>query len=478
MNTTAIGTRRQRPRGLGEASLPSRCRTVTRGNAEGDSEWAWLAIVVAGLSVFAQVNPILDIVITVAYFVSAVWLFRRDEFVVIYAILAIFAPRLYLYSGGVSTASVFLLIYVARMLVTPKAGSINMSAGIAVAFIALHGVLAVFPAKGAMVFLNYAATCAVAVSLLVRLRDLELFRKFMVAWMIGAVAASLYALVNPNALSAASSELAPQGFVRFNGVLSDPNYMGLILVLGLVGAQLLSHHLVAIRVACSITLLAFVTQTGSLTALLALAIGAIVYSISGRETSKLGLFVVTLAAIVTGGTIWGSIYSRLANLETFSFLSDRIVHEISMLEGADLTSLGSGRVGIAEQYLGYFWEQDLLAKLFGGNVVGNYGLSDAFASSLGSRAMPHNFHIELLMTVGLLGWLAFALAAAIASAATVAGVLRSGSRSLRALAAAKSILLVYSFSLSMFPTWWILVLLLLAPTSAPGQRKRTASAVR
>ena len=104
-------TRASVPRQYGSES------SVKAALLAGDHEWVWVATVLAGLSVFAQMDPSLDWAITIAYVASAIRLFRKDDFIVILAILAVFAARLYIYPGGVSLMNVFLLIYVGMMLI-------------------------------------------------------------------------------------------------------------------------------------------------------------------------------------------------------------------------------------------------------------------------------------------------------------------------------------------------------------------------
>jgi hypothetical protein len=360
----------------------------------------------------------LDWVITFAYVASAILLFRKDDFIVIFAILGVFAPRLYIYPGGASLINVFLLIYVARMLIRREVPSLGYLAGIAFFLIGLHGILVVFPAKGSMTFLNYAAECALAVSLVAGLRDLEVLKKFMVSLMIGAIGACMYGLVNPYALTV-SSDI--DGFARFKGVLSDPNYMGLLLVLGIIGAQMLGRRLMIVRVVCCAILFVFILQTGSLTALLALALGGFLFIASQRGKSKPIAYSMGSIGLLIVAADWRSIYASLAELGVFSFFSDRVALVVLQLQNADYLSLGSGRVGIAQQYLGYFWAQDPFGQVFGGNLVGAFGLGNPVIHALGT-AMPHNFQIELLMTIGLLGWSAVSAAAGTAFVKTMAAI--------------------------------------------------------
>ena len=454
-------TRASVPRQYGSES------SVKAALLAGDHEWVWVATVLAGLSVFAQMDPSLDWAITIAYVASAIRLFRKDDFIVILAILAVFAARLYIYPGGVSLMNVFLLIYVARMLIEREAPSVGFLAGISFFLIGLQGILVVFPAKGFMTFLNYGTDCALAVSLVAKLRDPELLKKFMVALMIGALGACMYGLVNPYALTVSGDPLQIDGFSRFKGVLSDPNYMGLLLVLGIIGAQMLGRRLMVVRVVCSAILLAFIMQTGSLTALLALALGGLLFIATQRGVSKPIAYATGTIALLIGTANWRSIYASLAESGVFSFLSDRFALVVLQLQNGDYLSLGSGRVGIAQQYLDYFWGQDPFGQVFGGNLVGPFGLGDPVIRALGTT-VPHNFQIELLMTIGLLGWSAVSAAAGTAFVKLLAAIRRTDSAALRMLAITKGVLFLYSFSLSVFPTWWFLALYLVAPSHVPG----------
>lgn len=445
-----------------------------RGTDTSQHEWAWIASLLAGISIFSQMHPLFDLVITLVYLVAAIRLWGSDDFIVIYAVLAVFASKLYLYPGGVSTASFFLALYVLRMVVKQQRVQLTGLSAVFLLLLGLHGVFAVFPTKGSMVFLTYAATCAVVASLVVSFRNLEAFRRFMVAWTIGAIAACLYSLVNPNGASDDGATSAGGDFERFRGVLSDPNFMGLILVLGVVGAQLIAWHPFVVRTAVSAFLLVFVMQTGSLTSLIALILVGLALILSGRTNRLIARLVIVTVVVLLMIAGWAPIGAALAESEAYRFLTDRVVGEAASLGGADFNSMGSGRVTIAQHYLDYYLSQDALEIVLGGNVVGNYGLSDALATALGSGAMPHNFHIELLISVGLLGWAVFTLTVASSTGAIIVAIARQELPGLWIFALTKMILLVYSFSLSMFPTWWVLALVLSAPSlsAAPTLKKR------
>lgn len=439
-------------------------RLEPRDTDTSQHEWVRIASLLAGISVFSQVHPVFDLLITLVYVAAAIRLFGRDDFIVIYAILSVFGAKLHLYQGGVSTASFFLALFVLRMVVKRQRENLTGLSALALVLMGLHGVFAVFPAKGLMVFLNYAATCAVVAGLVASFRKMEVFRRFMVAWTIGAIAACLYSLVNPNAATADGVALAGGDFDRFRGVLSDPNYMGLILVLGVVGAQLIAWHPLVLRTTASAFLLVFVVQTGSLTSLIALAVVGLVLILGGRSRGLIVRLIIATFVVLIVVAGWASISAGLADSEAYRFLADRVAREAGMVSQVDYASLGSGRVPIAQHYLDYYLHQDVPEIVLGGNVLGNYGLSDSLTTALGSGAMPHNFHIELLMAMGLLGWAAVTLRGATSTGAIIVECARQESPVPWMFAVTKIIILVYSFSLSMFPTWWVLALVLSAPS--------------
>ncbi len=454
---------------------------ATEGTAvtSKDREWVWVAVILSGVSVFAQINPLLDLVITLIYLSCALRLFRREDFVVIYAVLAVFAPRLYLYNGGVSLATVLLLLYLARIIVPFRRHHIalpplTIPVKVTLFMFALHGVLVIFPARGSLAFLNYAAICVLIGSLTSRLRDPELLKKFMISLMIAALGACMYGVVNPGALHSNSSEIGVGAGARFTGVLSDPNYMGLILVLGVIGAQLLPRRMFVVRVLCSLILLVFIIETGSLTALFALVLGAALFLASSRGQAGTVRFSVVAIFVLMASTSWGAISAWLTSSSALGFLANRVADEGVRLGEDDYLSVGSGRVEIAQEYLSYFWSQDVYGLVFGGNLVGAYGVGDSVAKELGSAAMPHNFQIELLMTVGILGWMTVTLAAVMAFVGTVSLMWRTQDGAYRMLAITKAVLFLYSFSLSMFPSWWFLALYLLSPARHFVSQRRAA----
>lgn len=429
---------------------------------ECGNDWMPITVALAGLSIFAQMNTVFDLAIAAAYFISWFWLFNKMEFISIYAVLGIFAPRLYLYTNGPSLISVFLLLYVVRMVVKKAPFSVGIVAGSFFILMGLHGVMSVFPAKGVMVFLNYGIILLVTVSLRGSLSRPSLFRVFMVSWAIGAVGAGLYGHINPVAVRSSEISAVMGEFVRFKGVLADPNYMGLVLIVGILGAQLTGT--MAVRWVLSSILLIFIAQTGSLTAVVSLLACAGVLLVLRRPANptRLRFLLLLLFGLLGAVVTWRQWVSLVTDSEPVKFLWDRIVNEGRTIQVED-SSIASGRAQIAENYLDYFWHQDPLRLLFGGNVEGVYGLSEALANALGSAAMPHNFQIELLINLGLVGWILFTGVALGGLARSITSNARAPSAPLRILVAVKIVLFVYSLSLSMYPNWWFMSILLVTP---------------
>jgi O-antigen ligase len=203
-------------------------------------------------------------------------------------------------------------------------------------------------------------------------------------------------------------------------------------------------------------LVAGITLTGSLTGLICTVISLAVYvamrTARGTTTSSLILAVAALA--IVGGTVILMANSGLLPATLQVRFSEASVE----LTGRDITSLTSGRSDIQGQYLAFWRDQDIFRQLFGGYGVSVLALVGEPFSMIGLAT--HNTFLDVLFTCGLLGLLLFVVLILTSLRQAVTAFRSQADQVALSFFVAKVVWVLFAFSLSVFPSWTYLLLLL------------------
>ena len=176
------------------------------------------------------------------------------------------------------------------------------------------------------------------------------------------------------------------GYVyRFSGLYRDPNYYSVNVIIALCSIILLLKRKKISALAAgffSILLIAFAVETVSKSAIIMLAVPAIMFLYSMLRERRYGLFSIGVIAV--------AIILMLAFSNQIPAL-DNIMRRF-MSAGTDLDSLTTHRSTLWQNYLHYLSDH-IGALLFGRSLL-NYTLNGA---------APHNTYLDLLYQLGIVG---------------------------------------------------------------------------
>ena len=430
-----------------------------------ENKWIYLIIMLSAMSIFSQLNFVFDILITLAFFAVAIILINKDEFVLIYAVLYVFMGRLMVYQGGVSLVNVFLLLYVARMIFKGERLKLNRYLLPILIMLFLHGFFVLFPAFNYNIIklINYLASILLIFSLLNKLKDIELLRKFLITLSVSSIAACIYGIVNKNSYS--FSETLNTGMLvseRFKGVSSDPNYMAITFLIGLLGIFALKNQNKLLSIALGFLLIYFILTTESTTALLCLILILVIYLIMQRKpTNVMIVSFISAIGIMMIIANFNEIYGYLLQSQNYASFASRVTGQINDIFQHNNNDIASGRLVISVAYWKYFWEQNIFRILFGGNMCGIYGMGKYVLTFLPGLYATHNTQLDILMSTGLIGWLIFSFLAIRSMINTWKMYFANNEGIYKLLFMIKSVIMLFSFSLAFFPSWTILVFYLL-----------------
>ncbi len=194
---------------------------------------------------------------------------------------------------------------------------------------------------------------------------------------------------------AGSEKFIENGVVgyRTNGLgYSDPNYSSFVCCLGTCVALCLPKFKYSSLASVGLILLfaLAIFTSGSRGSLIILAFILCIKWILVKGVSRKLLYI--FAGVVVAIFL---ITYVLPKAEFFNELMSRLLTLFSSSEAMT----NSGRTSIAENYIDYFWKQNIVQMMFGGNVLQSKG----FASASGITSAAHNLYLDYLMAFGFVG---------------------------------------------------------------------------
>lgn len=397
----------------------------------------------------------LDLAVSVLVVLAIVAYWGRAEFVALAGFFVAYSPVLFLYDGGPSLVNVYLVAYAARVLsgrVRLRIASIGFGAFVLLAVSAMVLTQYVTALEWLTVLLGGLALWGV----LTELRDpdtVALRQQFVRMCVYGGLSAVLYGVLNERVIEAS---LGLGGLERYLGTQNDPNFMAMLLCACLGFVWSIDAHRFPTKLLMAAGLVAGITLTGSLTGLICTVISLAVYvamrTARGTTTSSLILAVAALA--IVGGTVILMANSGLLPATLQVRFSEASVE----LTGRDITSLTSGRSDIQGQYLAFWRDQDIFRQLFGGYGVSVLALVGEPFSMIGLAT--HNTFLDVLFTCGLLGLLLFVVLILTSLRQAVTAFRSQADQVALSFFVAKVVWVLFAFSLSVFPSWTYLLLLL------------------
>ena len=270
----------------------------------------------------------------------------------------------------------------------------------AVVVFALHSVFALGrSAAGMRLGLNALVDLLLIYLVLAVVPDKEvLFRRFLLAFLLGGVLSGVYGWTNADMtvninIRGAGSETVSRNF----GSLGDPNFAGLYYITCFYTALLLKSIPKWAKALFAALFFVLLLQTASLSALLTLAlVGAVVIVLKYRVKA---LFIL-LGVVAAGGAALSVLLTvpQFREIPEISGLLIRIAEKLSYISMGRWDLLTTDRYALWQAALKIFSQKSILGQLFGGSVI-----TVMFIDFSTVSMACHQSIIQALLNFGVLG---------------------------------------------------------------------------
>lgn len=433
-------------------SVPPVLRDTTLEDARHRPWLLWLLPVV--VLAHGQ-SESLDTAVSLLVGLAILVYWQRVEFVALAGFFVAYSPVLFLYDGGPSMVNVYVLAYLARALLGAgrlAAGDGRVGAAVVVAY--AGAVLSAYVDALEWVMILFSAVALWGV--LSELRDptrLRARQQFLRLTVYSCLSAVVYGVVNQRVIETGGSIA---GLQRYLGSQGDPNFMAMLLCVCLAFVWSIEAHRLPVKLALVGGMITGIALTGSLTGLAVTVISLSVYAaLRTARGTTLSTVILSIAALaIIGGGVLVLANSGLLP-ET---LQVRLGVASTEITGRDVTNLTSGRSHVQREYVDYWLNEPVFRQLFGGYAVSGLALVGPPFTVIGLAT--HNSFLDVLYTCGLIGLIVFVVSV-LASGRTALRMYREDADEVAlAFLVAKVTWVVFGFTLSVFPSWTFLLLLL------------------
>lgn len=187
---------------------------------------------------------------------------------------------------------------------------------------------------------------------------------------------------------------------RYMASFNDPNYAGFFFNMAIfIVLCLEDFKKLRFKIPLLIVMYYFLIASGSMSGILFNAIGLVIFVICKyKYKAILGLAVL---AVLTGAVTFAVMkVPKLRNLPIVVNMEERIVRQFVKTEETE-GDMTSGRAVQWKNYWGYFKQQELEKKLFGGNMVMSYSVDQNLKDKFGN--VPHQAYISFILDFGIVG---------------------------------------------------------------------------
>lgn len=185
---------------------------------------------------------------------------------------------------------------------------------------------------------------------------------------------------------------------RFTATFEDPNYMGFFYTVAVFSIVALKMYRPITRVVIVVALYGMILTSMSMTAIIGnILLWTLFLLIRGNIRPRTVLIVILslLAAM--------SLYSyglEHPNVKLIGDMSLRIQDKMNSLFLKDFDSFSTGRTSLSEVHFNIFNNSNIVSQLFGGRAVNSYFID----VGQGADFSAHNEYIDMLLNVGIIGW--------------------------------------------------------------------------
>ncbi len=358
-----------------------------------------IMLILACLFCFAVgILPEYSKLFTICLCLIMISLWFHDEFYVLMAVFIFFLDQLYITSG---TPLYRLYSYLLLAKIIIQIGQIRFRPQYFPALLVfiLFSLFAVGQFNIRFGF-NLVADVLLGFLLVQRLRERkDLFYKLFGMMVFIAVAAGIYAFTSGavNELEVGRAYIRSETVTRYFATFGDPNYAGFFFDICIFAVLILRpFHRWYVRIPLLLVLYYFLLATNSMTAVLCNILCLLIYLILCYRKKAL-IIILVLLIILPLGLMQVEHIQPNSSFDVVNNLIIRVHEQIRYLDTGLFDKLTSDRTVIWQDYWNYFQNQNLVHKLFGGNVIVTMIIEDKFPIAC------HNVYLQGLLTFGFIG---------------------------------------------------------------------------
>lgn len=264
---------------------------------------------------------------------------------------------------------------------------------------AFHSIFALSKVTSIRLGLNIVVDCMIIyIVLFYVLSDDRLFRKYIMAFILGGITSGVYGWTNSDMVVDINVRGAGLEKVRRNfGSLGDPNFAGLYYSSCIYAALLIKSVPKWVKALLAAVFMAMILETASLSAVLSVfVIGIIVLILKFRGKS---LLIIAPAILAVGAAVVIALsVPQIRNLKAVSGLIIRVTEKLMYISSGRLDLLTTDRYPIWKTAMSIFVRKNLFGKLFGGTVI----TVDYIDTTVMSIAC-HQSLIQAILDFGIIG---------------------------------------------------------------------------
>ena len=225
-------------------------------------------------------------------------------------------------------------------------------------------------------------------------------RKFFNSYVIVAFLAFLTGLISSNEMTVMQDYGGKLLTIsRFTATFEDPDYMGFFYTIAIFAIVSLKMYRPVVRTVLIIALYGIILTSMSMTAIIGnILLWTLFLLIRGkinvRTVVTVFFVLITVVSIYNYGL-------KHPNLELIGDMSLRVQDKLKSLFLMDFDSFSTGRTALSDVHLTIFKESSIIRQLLGGRAVNSYYID----VGQGANFSAHNEYIDMLLNVGIIGWI-------------------------------------------------------------------------
>lgn len=232
------------------------------------------------------------------------------------------------------------------------------------------------------------------------LNEEDKLKKFVNSYVIVAFLAFLTGIVSRNEMTVMQNYGGKLLTIsRFTATFEDPNYMGFFYTIAIFAIVSLKMYRSVIRNLIVIGLYGIILTSMSMTAIIGnILLWILFFLIRGKISLRTVVMIILALAVLVNLYNYGLEHP---DIKLIGDMSLRIQDKLNSLFLKDFDSFSTGRTALSEVHLNIFEESSVIRQLFGGRAVNSYYIDIRQDANFSA----HNEYIDMLLNVGVIGWI-------------------------------------------------------------------------